>query len=497
MWPFKKSRSQDDSRQRWPLSLALLQLSDHDVFTLADACEGVQTLGGTGSGKSSGSGRCFALSYLNAGMGGLVLTAKADERRTWEEYCRETGRSGDLLIMSPAEALRFNFLDYELHRSGPGGGLTENLVNIFSEVLEVAERQTGSSGREDEGYWRRASRQLVRNAIDLLIFGRGSVSIPDLYRVIVSLPTSLEQVNSDAWKQSSFAFSCLQSADAAAKSAMRRRDFELCTDYLLLEYPALSEKTRSIIVSTITSLIDVLQRSTLRELFCTTTNVTPEATTQGKILLIDLPVKEYLDVGRISQVLMKYIFMRSIEHRPFSEDMRPVFLWADESQFFTSKYDHIFQSTARSSRVATVYLTQNISNYLATLGADETGKAGVDSLLANLNTKIVHANGDPVTNEWCAELIGRSRQFFVNASQSRSPDLVSALIGLGSDLQNSSGISEVMEYEVSPRVFTTLRKGGVANQGIVDAIVFQGGRRFRASGKTWLRTTFQQRLTSR
>ncbi len=276
------------------------------------------------------------------------------------------------------------------------------------------------------------------------------------------------------------------------KSPSRQRDYELCADYALLEFPALSDKTRSIIVSTFTSMVDVFQRSVLRELFCTTTNVTPEAAADGKIIVIDLPVKEYGEVGRLAQVLMKYVFMRAIERRPPLDGMRPVFLWADESQNFTSPYDFQFQTTARGARVCTVYLTQNLSNYYATLGAGEEGRASADSLLANLNTKIIHANGDPVTNEWAAGLIGRSRQYFINASRSQPEDMFSALLGLRGGSQASGGITETMEYEVPPQRFTTLRKGGAAFCGLVDAIVFQGGRRFNASGKTWLPVTFQQ-----
>jgi hypothetical protein len=477
--------------KRWPLSRPLYWLSERDAFTLADACEGVQILGATGSGKSSGSGKGLALAYLNAGMGGLVLTAKPDERATWENYCREAGREEDLLVMSPGGPLTFNFLEYELNRSGAGAGLTENLVQLFSEVLSVAARDNGS-GREDEGYWQRAMRQLVRNVIDLLALGRGTVSIPDLYRVVISLPTSLAQKDDVQWQKSSFAFTCLKGADQAEKSASRRRDLEICADYVLFEYPALSEKTRSIIVSTFTSMVDVFQRGVLRDLFCTTTTVTPEVIADGKILLIDLPVKEFQEVGRLSQVLMKYLFMRSIERRPQSDDMRPVFLWADESQNFTSDYDFQFQTTARSARACTVYLTQSISNYYATLGGGEEGRAKVDSLLGNLNTKIFHASGDAVTNEWAAELIGRTSQFLVTANHSRPIDVFSELFGFGSDTEASSGVNETIEYEVQPRRFTALRRGGFANSGLVDAIVFQGGRRFLVGGRTWLQTTFRQ-----
>ena len=492
---FNFSPSNSNNRQRWPLTRPLFWLSDTAAFTLADACEGAQVFGATGSGKTTGSGYRLARAFLLAGMGGLILTAKPDECSQWVRYCQEAGRLHDLVVFSATGPWRFNFLNYELHRSGPGAGLTENLVNLFSEVLQVAERQTGSGGREDEGYWRRAMRQLVRNCIDLLVTGTGNVSIPDLYRLVVSLPTSPAQVNDSAWQERSFAIQCLKAADAKSKSASRFRDYELCADYTLLEFPGLSDKTRSIIVSTFTSMVDVFQRSVLRELFCTSSNVTPDVATEGKIILMALPVKEFGEVGQLAQVLMKYVFMRSVERRVPQDDMRPVFLWADESQNFTSPYDFQFQTTARSARVCTVYLTQNLPNYYATLGAGEAGKASADSLLANLNTKIFHANSDPVTNEWSSTLIGKSRQFFVNASNSQQPgDWLSTMCGWRNAQHASAGISEVYEYEVPPRRFTALRKGGAPNGGLVDAIVFQGGRRFRETGKTWLPVTFQQQF---
>ena len=56
-----------------------------------------------------------------------------------------------------------------------------------------------------------------------------------------------------------------------------RHDFEIVTDYFLMEFSSLSDKTRSVIVSTFTSMVDVLNRGLLRELFCTDTNITPAA----------------------------------------------------------------------------------------------------------------------------------------------------------------------------------------------------------------------------
>ena len=52
-----------------------------DMWRIKDACEGTIIFGGTGSGKTSGSGRAIATSFLSAGFGGLVLCAKPESPR--------------------------------------------------------------------------------------------------------------------------------------------------------------------------------------------------------------------------------------------------------------------------------------------------------------------------------------------------------------------------------------------------------------------------------
>ena len=153
MWPFKsRNRSQPE---QWGLDSCLFTLSPSDPFTIRQSVEGVLVTGATGSGKTSGVGQWLARSYLAAGYGGLVLLAK-DERAMWESYCRRTGRLDDLRVFSPKGPLRMNFLDHELNRAGEGAGLTENIVNAFSELSEIADRRTGHGGN-DEAYWRSQS----------------------------------------------------------------------------------------------------------------------------------------------------------------------------------------------------------------------------------------------------------------------------------------------------------------------------------------------------
>jgi len=492
LWPFSRRRP---PANRWDLSAPLLHWSKQDPWTIRDAVAGTLILGATGSGKSSGSGRTIARAFLDAGFGGLVLTAKPDERQQWEQYCAKAGRESDLVCFSADAALAFNFLDHELQYAGTGAGLTENLVRLFSTVLEVAERgAAGAGGREDEGYWRRACRQLMRNVIDLLVIARGRVSVPDLYRVVVSAPTSPEQLASEKWQKDSYCFALLREADSKSKSRQQSADFLMVADYLCMEFPNLSEKTRSVVVSTFTSMVDVLARGLLKRLFCANTTVRPEIVQDGKILLVDLSVKTYAEVGQFAQVLWKHAFQRSIERRPVTDDARPVFLWADEAQYFVTAMDTQFATTCRASRVAIVFLTQNISNFEAALGGNEKAKAETASLFGNLNTKLFHCQSDPVTNQWASNLIGRSLQHFANSNASNnSQDWAAASLGLCLPGQESAGFSEAYEFEVQHGDFSRLRTGGPEHSWEVDAVLFQNGAKFRRTLRPWMPVTFNQR----
>ncbi len=489
-----RKRGKPATVEPWDLSAPLLHWSHSDPWTLGHAVEGTVVFGQTGGGKSSASGAAIARALLALRAGGLVLVAKRDERAAWEGYCRDTGRSGDLIVFAPESPWRFNFLDYPLHRGG-GSGLTENLVNLFSTVLEVAERSGGGSsgGHGDEQYWRLARRQLTRNAIDLSVLATGRASVPQLYRLVISAPTSNEQVKSEAWRKQSFCYHCLVEADTRPKSPSQQTDLGLVTDYWLNEYPNLSDRTRSVVVSTFTSLIDVLNRGILRELFCTQTNITPEVTLDGKILLIDLPVKEYLEVGVLAALLWKLAFQRFSEQRDLSQDRRPLFLWADECHHWLTSQDALYQTTCRSSRVATVLLTQNLGCIESALGGSEKGKTEAAALLGNCNLKVLHANGDPSTNAWASTLIGRTLQHFPNGSVSQqADDWITSAMGMHSGGQTSGGFNSTYELDVQPSVFSELRTGGPANGMRVDAILFQSGRRFQASGRNWLHVTFEQ-----
>ena len=487
-----------------------------DHWRVKDAYEGTQIFGATGSGKTSGSGFAIAEKLLKAGFGGLVLTAKPDEYETWQRYAAATGRSADLIRFAPDEGRTFNFLAYEQRfakkrqnvasRPGEAGapspapsadaGLTENVVNLFSAVLESAERSGGNLGGDP--FWRRATKQLLRNAVEILVHSGEALTLANINEIIQTAPQTLAEAESESWSARSGCFAVLSAAlENTEEGSSQRRDVEVSERYWLREFASLADKTRSSIVTTFTSMADVFLRGGLREIF-SPLNETKESYTppdlshKGAIIVLDMPIKTYNEFGTFAQAAYKFLWQRAAERRkPKADGQRPVFLWVDEAQYFVSSYDMQFQTTARSSRVATVYLTQNISNYYAILPGDR-GRAETDSLLANFQTKIFHANGDSVTNGWAAELIAKNWDWRENRSSSISSPQ-SAARGSRSGTQFSTSEHQHLEYQVLPLEFTVLRKGGKDNDRLVEGIVFQGGREW-SDGRNYAFVEFMQPL---
>lgn len=465
-------------RAPFDLDTEILRLSKSDPWTIRDAVAAVFIFGMIGSGKTSGSGATIARAYLQAGFGGLVLCAKPEERGLWERYANATGRSRDLIIVGKDAQWRMNFLDYELRRKGDGAGLTENLVNLLTSIVEIAEGKADPASADR--FWDRAMKELLRNAIDLLSIAKGTLTLEDITRLITDAPQNAEQVQDTTWQQDSWCWQLLMLGhDRQDKNAREKHDLDTAARYWLATYPKLSDRTRTNIVATFTSVADILQHGLPWELFSTTTSIVPEVTYKnGAILVLDYPVQEFGEQGRLIQGIFKLMFQRAILRRNAGADPRPVFLWADEAQNFVSSFDYQYQAVARSARAATVYLTQSVSNLYSVLKShDETY-----ALLGNFTTQVFHANNDYQTNQYAANVIAMERAtsfgFSTNDNERGSS-------------RGSSG-SETVRYKVMPGAFTTLRKGGEAGKGQVEAIVFQGGRTFKATGDTYLKTIFRQ-----
>lgn len=554
----------------------LITFSPSEVWTLADAVRGVQIFGGIGSGKSSGSGKLLALTFLKNGFGGLVLCGKPDERANWEEYAKFYNREDDLIIFDKKSKFEFNPLIYELTRESEGAGDTSNMVNLFISIYKLGKRINGSEAKSSDSFWENALRRLLSRTIDLLKLANEELSIDNIVSVVSSAPFGMnflehietlksqnpvqqleteededdedyydeeegeeeedddelqEQQTEDdetkeepidlvkQWYRSEISTCTIwvanqylelerkqlkneekllnhrEKVDNIELSEERvelenrkelyeekRELFNKLKNYFLKELATLAPETHSSLLETFYGITEPFTTGILKRQFSSglDEDVKPEVTFnsedgRGKIIILDFPVKNYLEAGIFAQGIYKLMWQQTVERRVIKrgDSAIPVFLWVDESQFFVSEYDMLFQTTARSSRACTVFLTQNISNYYAMMGG-ENAKSRVDSLLGNLSTKIFHANNDYVTNEWAANTIGKVFRDINNSN-------FSLQVSKQGGASISGGEAEQLHYQVQPKDFTTLKCGDEENDYIVEGYLI-------TVGKDWINT---------
>jgi hypothetical protein len=471
-----------------------------DPWRLRDALEHTLIVGAPGSAKSSGSGRALAHALLRSGAGMLVLCVKGEpdsEADRWEQYCRETGRSRSFIRFDGSGLHQFNFLRYALAKSLATDPI-RNTVALLEHVLSVAKR---SPTREQDDFWSSASNELITQSITALFSAWADVTLEDLMKLITSRPSGPGKVTDPAYQQG-FMHRTLVKAGTNPAIPLSRADIDRAIHYLTEILPNPDPRTTGNLVQTVSAKLSPLLSGPMRELFNTGLNIVPEMTFEGAVIVLDFPVRQWHEAGHIAQHIFKYLWQRAVEER--GSYGRPVYLWIDEYPVMASEFDADWLGTVRSSRCGAVFIAQNVPGIYAALGG-RSGHDAADKLLANLGTKVLHANSCQRTNQWAADIVGKTLQWRHSRTQndgtsegdsiSKNPGV--AMFGPHTASENrseGSGASaqQSMEYEVEPARFTRLRNGGAANRGRVDAIIHKASRTWRATQAQWCPVEFIQ-----
>lgn len=398
---------------------------------------------------------------------------------------QEFGREDDLLIFEEGGEYQFNPLQYELTREGKGAGEVLNLSNLFMAIYKMSNRLSGggsSGGGANSRFWDGALKRLLNRMIQLLQVSEKELSIANMRKIISSVllaadaqiitaeETEVEAIEKLA--KNSFCLECiLDAGDNLNQDDENAVDeYFLIYDYFLREFPNLPDETRPSIVESFLGIAEPFSTGILKKYFAQGLNLPPEESHKGKIIVLNFAVKEYLDSGVYSQGIYKLLWQQATERRDVNKYPTPVFLWVDEAQLFLSDYDQIFQTTARSSRACTVFISQNISNYYVAIGGSNP-QFKADSLLGNLGTKIFHSNNDSVTNEWGSKIIGNDFMPMETWTENRKRMAIFA---------DTIGKNKSLQYlpQYLPKEFTTLKSGGEINNNIVEGVV-------QITGKAW------------
>ena len=206
-----------------------------------------------------------------------------------------------------------------------------------------------------------------------------------------------------------------------------------------------------------------------------------------KIVIVDFSIKEFGLAGIFASIIYKSTFMNAAERRniKLEESPLPTVLWIDEYQNFCNPaMDTLFQLTARSSWIATVYITQNILNLYFVMGSIEP-QSKAKSLLSNLNLKYFASNSEYDTNQWASQMIGQHLTDYRSVNLKENKDTKA--------ITPSVTKSQRKEFKIAPEDFTTLKRGRAANNYIVEATVFKAGKLWNEGKSNYAIASFSQR----
>jgi hypothetical protein len=516
------------------LNTPLLQLSPKkgDIFTLEDATRGVFIVGGTGSGKTSGSGKTLAKTYLTAGFGGLVVCHKPDEAKTWKRYAQETGRENSLVILDGTGNKRFNFIDYELNRVDKGGNNTPLALDVFMKIYEFKKLVDGEGGGgTNQSFWSDSVRLLLSHSIDVLFLAFGEVKFTELMQFIREAPASGKDTESAEYKNSFHHLALTLACENSIEIPDKINSMKAVISWFDSFYD-MDKKTRSNIIATLDSMALDFTKGDIAKIFCTNTNIVPEMSEHGVIFILDFPLEVWQRGGIIAQNIFKYAWIRAMQRRNLTEPLRPVFLWCDEYQAFTNSYDAEFTATTRSKKICTVFLTQSIPTLRTALKGTNAGDA-VETVIANLQTRIIHSCLDEPTKTWASNSIGKGLVYRYSQTQGLNEGRSEGQ-AQGVNYGESGGINhhrhgieggggrtfnenegrtrnvnknfnfgknegqskqQVIDYLLQPAFFgSQLRRGGENNSFTVDGVIVSGGKTWEHTKQAFLICSFNQNL---
>jgi hypothetical protein len=486
--------------RRYSENQPLFWLSPRDPFRIGDGPH-IGIFGESGSGKTV-AGNTIALGYLKAGWGGCVCCYKEDETRRWLRMAEAAGVP--VIVINPDNDYTLNLAAWEMERPGRGSGSAENLADLLMSIAEFI--SPGGRRQVQDQHWTDGARRGIRNSFEALRAADMPVTMRNLQRVIAGIPVRNRMTHALIWPEGSLLREALQ------RARQRGIDTSLLESYYIDELArAGQEEHTGSVLSSITHMLDYLVSGVVAHLFFNDNpTIRPDMSKRGVVYILDLPVLEYGNVGRIGQIAFRTVWIKEMMRRQGLESLYDTwaFLYMDESQqFFSPQLDNLFLEAARSSCISACYLTQTISAWYAAAEAAHAHDQ-VHAAMSNLGLKIFMRNsGD--TNTYASNLISKGIQIRYSGGSSENE---TRNVGVNSGYSGSSGSGGGGPHSSSSFNFGTSR-GFSASYGanfswrqekdaLVDesvftnlqvgqALVFRSGKRFALTGRPYTWVQFQ------
>jgi Type IV secretion-system coupling protein DNA-binding domain len=467
------------------LDTVLYRWTPQDDLTLRGMLDGgILILGRPGSGKSSSSSyQLLKAAAAYPLSGGLILAASSGDLALCEKIF--AGEKDRLIVFDERTHYRFNAISYILER----GGSTKDILAAIYAIAESIGRSGGKAGGDEGSFFDTNARRVMENAIVIVKHATGGVKMFDLVTFINEAASSLAEFQSKAFEATTH-HAYLQAAYEKEKSETEEYDVEQAGEFFAKELPRMADRTRTSVLAVVLNTLHVFNSGVNRQLFSTTTNISPKWMDMGAWIFVDQPISRCGVEGAFALGLWKFMAEWHVLRRDTNVDNPPCFIHADEMHRTVNAFDSLFLGECRKFGGCMIACTQSKASFYANMGG-EAAEAKVDALLNNFTHKIIHALGDIKTASWASELVGSRMQLNMGGSEHTPESLFGALQGLG---VWSGSINEQMRPIVEPKQFMHgLRTGGRHNGFLCDAVVIRSGEPFASNGENHLFLSFSQR----
>jgi len=150
--------------------------------------------------------------------------------------------------------------------------------------------------------------------MEALLHGGEPVSMDNLKRITMSLPYATPE--EPGWPKDSYLKALIEKGakrEQWTTSEFTSNTVHDVTMYFLNEFARVGANRQSSgILSTFTGMAQPFMSGPVKELFCTETNFTPEFSRQGAIIILNLPLDEWEEIGRTAQLAFKYIWQKAV-----------------------------------------------------------------------------------------------------------------------------------------------------------------------------------------
>lgn len=462
----------------------------HMDMSLDDVCSHLIAIGGTGSGKTSVLKKVLADTLRRGGsnVGCLWAGVKPDEFETFHQVMRSAGAMDRAIHLKPGE-FTYNFLAHELEVGTP-----RTATQLLLDLNKILSR---SSGEGDESFWANLFERMCSCAITLCWLAKrgedhvSTLTVEDVYNVIIGAPATFTQAASESFRQSN-CYQILKQAEKNIVSESDRRLYKQAATFLMSEVISLGEKARGATISQAMAVLTPFLQSPLYEtVVCEESTFSPLMPINGHCVMMDAPVMSCGIGGALFQSLLTTQVTEAALRR--SEATHMTLIVRDELQMLIGDPVKESQnlSVARSQRLAYCSGVQSLPTLQAAMGGNQAEQE-LHSLLANYSTKLVLSNPCSRTNAYFSEAWGNHREEVCSVSESKEEEELDLLNMLTGNDRLLFSVTTQLVPRCPVENFLSLRRGGPANNRLVDCFLSQAGRTYGPDQSPYKLITFKQ-----